>query len=376
MSLLGIHLTVLAGPTVPVPISARLLESLESAEVKHTDEGRSGFQLVFRAGRASTDLVDSPLLSLPALAPFARVILLIAFGPLPRVLMDGIITNRQLTPGKDKDPSKLTITGEDVSVMMDREEKNVEHPAQPDPVIAAKIIGSYARFGLLPVIIPPPSLDVPTPLERIPVQQGTDLAYLQELAKRYAFVFYVEPGPASGMNTAYWGPPHRPGVPQSALSINLGQNSNVTSIDFQQNALDPTTVQGSVQDRTTNQKVPVRTIGGSQLPLAAQPPSPLAMQTRISRQSGVTATQALARAQATTDASLQQVVTATGELDALQYGGVLNARGLVGLRGAGLTYDGLYYVKSVTHTIQPGQYHQRFELTREGTGSITPAVRP
>jgi hypothetical protein len=376
VSLLGIHLTVLAGPTVPVPLPVRLLESLESAEVKHTDEGRSGFQLVFKAGRASTDLVESPLLSLPALAPFARVILLVAFGPLPKVLMDGIITNRQLTPGKDKDPSKLTITGEDVSVMMDREEKSVEHPAQPELAIALKIIGSYARFGLIPLTFPPPSIDVPLPIERTPVQQGTDLAYLTDLARRFNFVFYVEPGPAPGTNTAYWGPQVRPGLPQPALSVNLGQNSNVTSIDFQQNALDPTTVQGKVQDRTTNKTVPVKTLAGSRPPLAAQPPDPTAMQSRAFRESGITASQALSRAQAATDESLKQVVTASGELDALQYGGILNARGLVGLRGAGLTYDGLYYVKNVTHTIQPGQYHQRFELTREGTGSIVPAVRP
>jgi hypothetical protein len=331
---------------------------------------------VFRAGRASTDLVESPLLSLPALAPFARVILMVAFGPLPRVLMDGIITNRQLTPGKGHDPSKLTITGEDVSVMMDREEKSVEHPAQPDLAIVAKIVASYARFGLLPVVIPPPTLDVPLPIERTPVQQETDLAFLNDLARRYDFVFYVESGPAQGMNVAYWGPRVRPGVPQPALSVNLGQNSNVASIDFQQNALDPTTVQGQVQDRTTNQTVPVRTLAGSRPPLAARPPDPTAMQSRAFRQSGATATQAFARAQATTDESLRQVVTASGELDALQYGGILSARGLVGLRGAGFTYDGLYYVKSVTHTIQPGQYHQRFELTREGTGSITPVVRP
>ena len=47
---------------------------------------------------------------------------------------------------------------------------------------------------------------------------------------------------------------------------------------------------------------------------------------------------------------------------------------LVGLRGAGFTYDGLYYVKSVSHAISKGQYKQRFSLTREGTGAITPVV--
>jgi hypothetical protein len=48
----------------------------------------------------------------------------------------------------------------------------------------------------------------------------------------------------------------------------------------------------------------------------------------------------------------------------------------VGLRGAGLTNDGLFYVKSVSHSIRRGEYKQRFTLTREGTGTTIPMVRP
>jgi hypothetical protein len=86
--------------------------------------------------------------------------------------------------------------------------------------------------------------------------------------------------------------------------------------------------------------------------------------------------QAYARAQGITDASTDNVVMITGELDALRYGELLSARGLVGLRGVGYSYDGLYYVKNVTHSIQRGDYKQRFTITREGLGSTTPVVRP
>ena len=82
------------------------------------------------------------------------------------------------------------------------------------------------------------------------------------------------------------------------------------------------------------------------------------------------------RAQATTDASTDNVVNVSGELDALEYGDILRARGLVGLRGVGYSYGGNYYVKSVSHEISKGQYKQRFTLTREGTGSLTPLVVP
>src|SRR5512136_1132061 len=99
--LLGIHLTLLIGPTVAVPAPLPLMEVLQSVEVTHNDTGRSGFQLTFQAGRSgAAAAVDYPILSLPLLRPFNRVILIVTFSAMPRVLMDGIITHQQLSPGE------------------------------------------------------------------------------------------------------------------------------------------------------------------------------------------------------------------------------------------------------------------------------------
>ena len=68
------------------------------------------------------------------------------------------------------------------------------------------------------------------------------------------------------------------------------------------------------------------------------------------------------------------VVTGTGQLDVLRYGRVLKPRQLVGVRGAGITYDGLYYVKSVTHTIKRGEYKQSFQLTRNARVAFSQKV--
>ena len=94
--LLGTHLTLLIGPTIAVPAPLPYTEALQSVEVTHSDQGRSGFQLTFSAGRSGpAGLVDYPLLSLPLLRPFNRVILIVTFGVIPRVLMDGIITDQR-----------------------------------------------------------------------------------------------------------------------------------------------------------------------------------------------------------------------------------------------------------------------------------------
>jgi hypothetical protein len=44
------------------------------------------------------------------------------------------------------------------------------------------------------------------------------------------------------------------------------------------------------------------------------------------------------------------------------------------VRGAGPAYDGLYYVRTVTHNIKRGEFKQSFTLSRDGLVSLTPVV--
>ena len=379
--LLGVNLTLLIGPTVPVPATPDIAEALQSVSVTQNDEGRSGFQLVLQIGRAGpTDLLDYALLLNPLLRPFNRVILMVLFNAMPKVLIDGLITNQQFSPGNAPGTATLTLTGEDVSIAMDMTKKRAEWPAMSEMVIANLIIGTYAQYGLIPMVMPPPSIDQPLPIERTPVQQGTDLEYLKTMAQRFGFVFYIEPGPAPGVNTAYWGPPKRAGLLQRALTVSQGPETNVDNINFTYNGMAPTIIDDVVQDRLTNTSLPVMTFVSLRPPLAAMPALPFQLpnvRTSLLEQSpGLSIVEAYARAQGVTDKSVDSVVTAQGELDALRYGDVLAPRGIVGLRGAGFTHDGFYYVKSVSHAISRGQFKQRFSLTREGTGAITPVVVP
>lgn len=379
MNLLGVHLTMLIGPAVPLPAPLPLTEALQSVEVTHNDSGTSGFQLTFEVGRSGPlDLVDFQLAGNPLLRPFNRVVLIATFNAMPRVLMDGVITQQQLSPSNEPGQATLSLTGEDLSLMLDMEERSAEHPAQDETVIANKILLSYGQYGLIPLVIPPPALDVPLPVERTPVQQVSDLAYLREMAGRYGYVFYITPGPVPMSNTAYWGPPMRAGLPQRALSFNMGPETNVEQISFRYDGLAPSMSEGRVQDRTSNQTLPVVTPLSTRLPLSTQPAwlvnQPNVRRTQF-RDSGVNAAQAFARAQGETDASMDQVLMADGELDALKYGDLLTPRALVGVRGVGYQHDGLYYVKSVTHRVRPGDYRQSFSLAREGQGATTPVVR-
>ncbi|MDH4273642.1 MAG: hypothetical protein OEW08_01245 [Gammaproteobacteria bacterium] len=382
MDMLGIKMTLLIGPTVPVPAPILLTENIDRVEVNQSDQGRSGFQIVFRAGRSGVlGALEYPLLANPLLLPNNRVIIMVLVNALPRVLIDGLVTHQQLNPGTTPGSGTLTITGEDVSVAMDRDKVKDNHPAQNELIIMLKLVGKYAQYGLLPQIMPPFMIDFPLPVERIPAQNDTDLKYAQTMAQRFGYVFYIRPGPVPGTNTAYWGPQVRLGLPARALSVNLGHETNVNNIDFQYDSREAVRVDDVLRDRTLNTDLPVMTFFSTRLPpLATMPPLPFELpnvrKVTLDQAEGLSYAQAYARAQATTNSSMDNVLTATGEVDSARYGDVMEARGLVGVRGAGYSHDGLYYIKSVKHSISRGQYKQQFTLTREGRGATLPVVRP
>src|SRR5258708_39670398 len=95
----GVTITLMLGRVIALPATPDIVGAIESIEVTSTDQGRSGFQITFAAGRSSGISVDYSLLENPLLLPFNRVIIIVTLNGFPNVLMDGIITNRQLTPG-------------------------------------------------------------------------------------------------------------------------------------------------------------------------------------------------------------------------------------------------------------------------------------
>jgi hypothetical protein len=312
------------------------------------------------------------------------VIIILTISGVPEVLIDGIITHIQLNQSDTPGQSTLTVTGEDIGVLMDIEEKSETFPNQSDFTIVTRIISLYAKFGIVPVVVPTtPAMNVSAINEILPSQHGTDLSYIQELARYHGYVFYIDPK-APGFCNAYWGPPKLSGVPQKALSINMGPETNVSTISFQYNALAPNLVDGTIQDRTTNiistimrtssssSSSPTRPSLSSEPALIANKPN---LRIKKFRVSGLDTSEAQARAHSETDLS-QDVLVANGEINSSRYEGMLRARKLVGLRGAGHAHDGLYYVKRVTHLIRIGEYRQTFTLVREGFGSNTPVVVP
>jgi hypothetical protein len=120
--------------------------------------------------------------------------------------------------------------------------------------------------------------------------------------------------------------------------------------------------------------IPIPRLNPLQPPLGAFA-APITKATVLRDTAKLTPMQALARGIAAASRSAD-AVTGTGTLDVLRYGRLLGARKLVGVRGAGLAFDGLYYVEQVTSTLKPGELKQSFTLKRNGIVPLTPVVPP
>ena len=368
-----ISLTLMIGPIVPVPVSKSIIDALTNVQVRTAAGEPSGFQLTFSFSSKSP--LNTLLLLLGQVGPFIRTIIVVTVNGTPHVLMDGVIGQHQVTPDVETGRSILTVTGSDLTGIMGLVDfTGIPYPAMPAEARIAVIIAKYAVFGMIPMIIPSVFMDVPIPVDRIPSHQGTDLEYINNLAREVGYVFYVEPGPVPGTNIAYWGPEIKVGVPQPALNVNMDAHNNVESLNFSFNGASKVMPIVFIQNQETRVPIPIPIpdISPFNPPLGLIPsiPTRFRMMRNTANLNPVQAIAlGLAEASRTSDA-----VTGTGSLDVLRYGRILKARGLVGVRGAGQAFNGLYFVKSVTHKIQRGEYKQDFTLTRNGLISTVPKV--
>ena len=222
-NILGIRATLLLGrEAVVTPAPLEAMEAIEEIEIRQSMDKDSGFKITLGAGR------DGPLGALGP--PFvddiryqrgARVVVTVWNGVMPTPIFDGVITKTQYIPGTGANEGKYHMLGRDLTYLMDREEKRVQHPALTENLVVATLATEYATYGVIPVPIPPQVMTPKTPVEGTPQQTCTDLAYMKKLAKKHGYKLFLDPGPAPGISQLYFGPipPARP-----AAEADFGQS--------------------------------------------------------------------------------------------------------------------------------------------------------
>jgi hypothetical protein len=370
----GIYLTLLIGPGVPIPAPQILVDALSNIQVTNSKD-RSGFQISFLTGKNSS--IITTMLPAGFFDPITtRVILIATLNGIPNVIMDGLVTNHQLGPSNEPGKSTLTITGEDLSLAMDIIEMIIPYPAMPEVAIINLILAKYAFLGVVPLVIPPIISLIQSPTETWRTQpKMTDRAYIKQLASKCGYLFFVEAGPFPGQSIAYFGPDVNVPVPQPALKVNMDGATNVESISFSLDGLAKKVRIYTIMDPITKKipiPIPVPNINLFKPPMGARPtpPSKIEFATDVAQADATEAAQGILGFLLNNSAA----VSGSGSLDVLRYQYILRSRMMVGVRGAGITYDGMYFVDSVTHNIKPGEYKQSFTLSRDGVISNTPFV--
>jgi hypothetical protein len=378
----NVQLSLMMGPVIARPVPSTVIEALVEVEVTVHDLEPSGFKLTFSIDKQSPlQLLFLLTGGLPLL--FMRCIVVAVVNGTQNVLIDGVVTQNEIAPGDKGSNSTLSLLGSDLTALMDQVNwSGFPFPACPREVRVLALLAKYSFFGLIPLIIPSILLDITLPIEQIPAQQGSDLSYIRQLAGEAGYVFYIASGPAVGTSTAYWGPQVKIGPVQPALNIDMDAYTNVESMHFkfdQEKSKIPL-IYTYIQEIGISIPIPIPPFNPLMPPLGAIPPIPtnllppdlVSFRDDLSK---VSIPQAIMMGFAA-GAENSEAVSCDGSLDVTRYGGVLQARQLVGVRGAGYCFDGLYYVKSVTHHIKRGEYKQNFTLTRNGLVSTVSTVSP
>ncbi|MFC9651023.1 hypothetical protein [Streptomyces sp. NPDC056937] len=369
-----VHLTLRMGPKLTRPVPAEVSEALLSAQITMTAGERSGFQIAFDLTK--TGMITRRLLPEGFFDPRTRVIVTASVKGTTTVLLDGLIVRQEVGASNQPGQTTLTVTGEDLTLLMDLEERTDRYPNLAPSQRVERILAKYADYGIDARIIREQIQQPAREQYRVDYQTGTDLQYVNELAKANGYTFHLDPGPVPGRSSAFWGPEQRLGQRQHALNVNMDNNSTVDQLTFAYDGTAREEPQARVQDPASRDSTLLAQPDISPLrpPLGRRATPALKRKTlsgTAKKDFGQASAEALARAATSADA-----ISGSGSLDVNRHGYVLRPRELVGVRGAGVTYDGDYYVKSVTHNLRPGSYQQNFTLTREGLIARSTTVRP
>lgn len=348
-----------------VPVPPPVIEAVQEVVVETALDMAGAFSIRFGAG--VNQLGDYGLLAIDPFKPFIPIGIRIGTGmvPVPLAVINGFATGQRAS-WAEGGKSTHTVSGIDVTGIMNLEEKVRPWPNLPDSAIAMAIFGTYT---VIPQVTPtPPRLVEPLGTT---VQRGTDIRFLRRMARRNGFDCYVLPEAVTGLDTGYFGPPGLVGVPQAVLNVNMGSATNVREITARYDMARPTVAMAIGLDTVTKAPQPAVVPASLQPPMGIEPTGLRAVAgagtagalptVRPADTGDMMTAEAQPHLQGLVDRSnFAVVVEGTTGADA----GVLRPGGIVALRGVGRLFNGLYQVTKVRITLSEGRFEQHLTARR------------
>lgn len=349
-----------------VPVSQDLLQAIQQIEVEDhasmADMLRLQLVIGVKDGCCGWSFVDDDIFQ-----RLAHIRISVAVGSgRAETLINAYIIETNATFGNQPGSSILNVVAMDPTVLMNLQQVVKPWPNRSDSDIAREIFTS-PDYTFTPIIDPTNWRRQEN--EQTVIQRGTDIQFLQELARRNGFEIYIETNGLTGAVEGHFHAPRLDLPPQGVLSVNMRDATNVNSFNARFDMLRPTTVQTTNLDVETreDQQSQItssrRTNLGRTTSLAAQRPRlVLPTQTGLARTG-----EQQPFAQAVADESALSI-TADGELNTVAYGGLMRAKRPILVRGAGQQFSGTYYVERVHHVLTNESYQQNFTLRRNALG--------
>ena len=345
------------------PLTPAMLDAIQELEVEDhadlADIARLKLTVAIAGAQQGWTVLDDPICDrLANLRVGVRL-----GGEAATPLIDGYVIDVRTTLSAEPGRSIVEIVAMDATALMDLEEKVKAWPDQSDSAIAQSIFDDYGFDADVQSSDPVRQQDEVTTMQR-----GTDIRFLQMLAKRNGCECYVEVG-EDGRTTGHFHPPRLEQTPQAVLSVNLGTETNVDDFKARYDMLAATTasVTGLDVSDASNQDAQApetsqRTLGAKSSVGGDRPRVRLLSGTGLSK-----AGELQTLAQAVVDRSAY-AITAEGKVNSAVLTQVLRAKQPLNVRGAGAQFSGQYYVQRVLHRFTGASYEQRVTLKRNAAG--------
>lgn len=351
---LNVVLAVNGSPDTDLTASAEWVEVVE----------RLGRPTTFRI-HFGTDVLeqDFPLLADERLEAGSKLSVLATVNDQTHCLVMGPVRGHKVHFQHGGSGSYLEVEGGDTTLAMDRESKAAVWPDQTDSDAVTSILSQY---GYTPDVETTTASHAET--KHALVQRETDWRFVQRLARRNGFLFWVT-ADETGIETAHFKQPPVSGEAELTLTINLAPPA-FQSLDLEWDAELPTSTEMKQLDLNTKQPID-GSVPQSSLPLLGETPlSSVASETRLLHLA-VPADDA-GDLSARSEAALREAgwfIRAAGETSVLECQGVVRAHTVVELQGLGTRHSGKYFVSGVTHTISKSGHKLALEFLRNAWGA-------
>ncbi|MFZ6178955.1 phage late control D family protein [Nannocystis pusilla] len=355
-----------------------LLELVDSVRVEQSLSEPARFSV--RLVAELDELVrDYPLLVDPRLRPGAVVSVIVDDGVGQQAcLVRGPIDRHQIHFESGNVGSWLEVSGGDRRMEMARAHRTVAWSGRDSDIVGAILAG----YGLVPDVAQTTRLH--SDLSQTQNQSGSDLDFLNRLARRNGFHFWISYRTA-GLAVVEVGnfkpSPPRPDVPAApavidpfgpSLSINVGDRSEQTmlSLDIDVDFDRPVLSSGLRVLEGVNEATPAVVPAPPNLPLGARPIASFV--SGVMREVFLTTAgdpgELTTRAQAALSEAEWFVQARARTTRFALEGRVLQPHMVVPIKGLGLRYRGDYFVTGVSHTLDVNGHSMDLTLARNALG--------